>query len=461
MTKSWGGLKDAAQNWVLRTGRSNMEQRSNGKVMEHAPSEKGRATRVADARKIRIAYLSGPCDGPAVYREWRERGQQDYFGTDFMKQFLQLAEDLDAESYIVTSRRGEYSAVRCGRFVFDNHPNPVGLKGAMYHLAFLPWFARIVPKIVRFKPDVLIATENAPYWFLLTPLRWFGIPIIPSFHPVPWPQYAPRKWSSRVLWQLNRFLILRHLKAMVVISNAITRELSSLLGPDMLRIEVLRHLPSYPPSQFESIPLPDIGSQPPFRVFFIGRIETNKGIYDLVEIARRLEEKRRGQFLFDICGAGGELDNLRRRIAELNLQNVVVSHGYCSAQKVEMLLGKSHAVIVPSRSDFDAGFEMVCAEAILSNRPLVASAVCPALEDLREASIEVQPDNVDQYCGAILRLSDEREFYLDKQAACFALHEPFYNPENSWATKIKEALSKHIKILAPSADSQDVHSPGP
>src|SRR4051794_7693870 len=102
---------------------------------------------------MRIAYLSGPCDAPAVYREWRQGAQQDYFGTDFMKQFLQLAEDLDAESYVITSLSGEYRQVRCGRFVFDNHPNPIALRGALYHLAFLPWFARILPKIIRFKPD--------------------------------------------------------------------------------------------------------------------------------------------------------------------------------------------------------------------------------------------------------------------------------------------------------------------
>jgi hypothetical protein len=87
---------------------------------------------------------------------------------------------------------------------------------------------------------------------------------------------------------------------------------------------------------------------------------------------------------------------------------------------------------------------MVCAEAILASRPLVASAVCPAIEDLQDASVEVQPDNVNEYCQAILRLSDEREFYCQKQSACIALHEPFYNAENSWSTKIKEAISKHV-----------------
>jgi glycogen synthase len=448
-------------NVGIKNGVPNMEHRDTGKIAMFDATGEEKTAKLANKRKIRIAYLSGPCDGPAVYHEWRERRQQNYFGTDFMKQFLQLAEDLDAESYIITSRAGEYNERRCGRFTFDNHPNPVGLKGAMYHLAFLPWFARVVPKIVRFKPDVLIATENSPYWFLLVPLRWFNIPIIPSFLPMPWPQYAPRKLSSRILWQLTRFLILKHLKVILVISNAITQELRSLLGPDLLRIEVLRHFPSYPPSQFASIPAPDITSQPPFRVFFIGRLETSKGIYDVVEIARRLEEKKKGQFRFDICGAGGELDNLRKRIADLDLQNVVLCHGYCSTQKVATLLGLSHVVIVPSRSDFDAGYEMVCAEAILANRPLIASAVCPALEDLQDASIEVQPDNVDQYCQAILRLSDEPEFYCHMQAACPALHEPFYNAENSWATKIKEALSKYSICPAPSNGSGDVPSIGP
>jgi hypothetical protein len=210
-----------------------MEQRDSGKIAEVSCSQEAKATRLAK-RRIRIAYLSGPCDAPAVYLEWRERRKQNYFGTDFMKQFLQLAEELDAESYVITSLPGEYNERRCGRFIFDNHPNPIGLRGAMYHLAFLPWFARIVPKIVRFKPDVLIATDNAPYWFFLTPLRWFGIPIIPSFHPIPWPQFAPRKLTSRILWQLNRFLILKHLKVMVVIPNAVIHMIRTATIQDLL-----------------------------------------------------------------------------------------------------------------------------------------------------------------------------------------------------------------------------------
>ena len=67
-------------------------------------------------------------------------------------------------------------------------------------------------------------------------------------------------------------------------------------------------------------------SRQPFRVFFAGRIEINKGVYDIVEIARRLSADRSGAFRFDICGIGSELNNLRQRIDTLNLEEVVHCH---------------------------------------------------------------------------------------------------------------------------------------
>ena len=45
---------------------------------------------------------------------------------------------------------------------------------------------------------------------------------------------------------------------------------------------------------------------------------------------------------------------------------------------------------------------MVCAEAILAGRPVITSPVCPALDYVRDAAVEVSPDNIEQYCEAIL-----------------------------------------------------------
>ena len=365
---------------------------------------------VPPRNRIRIAYLSGPCDAPAVYAEWSENRQQDYFGSNYMKQFLQLCEELDAESYVITTLPGQYQECQRGRFIFDNHPPPSGLRGIMYHLAFLPWFARVVPKILRFKPDALIVTENQSYWFLLFFVNWFGIAVIPSFHCVLWRKFGPRKWSSRILWQLNRYFVMRHVKTVVVTSNDITRQVIELLGAGgSRRINFLRHLPTYSKSQFISIPSTSSVPPPPFRLFFAGRIEESKGIYDLIEIARRLNSDRKNEFHVDICGDGSELQHVRKRITDLGLEGVVSCHGHCSAAKFVPLLAASHAWIVPTKSDFPAGFEMVCAEAILANRPLITSAVCPGLEDVRAAAVEVAPDDVDQYYQGVLKLKRRSE----------------------------------------------------
>ena len=71
-------------------------------------------------KKLRIAYLSGPCDAPAVFKEWSEGKQADYFGTNYMGQFLQLAAELDADSYVITSLPGKYSICKKEKFIFEN-----------------------------------------------------------------------------------------------------------------------------------------------------------------------------------------------------------------------------------------------------------------------------------------------------------------------------------------------------
>jgi len=406
---------------------------------------------MATRNNLRIAYLSGPSEAVNVYSEWSEKRQQNYFGTSYMKQFFDLCMEMNADAYIITTVPGEYSIYRKEGFIIENRPVPSRLYGALYHLAMVNWFVRIIPKLVSFKPHVVITTINQNHWFLLFYLRWFNIPIIPSFHSVLWPKFTPMRRSWRALWLLNQFFILRHVKAALVASKDIARQLRTLI--DEKNTEIVEHLPTYPHSQFASIPSPFTVPRLPFTVFFAGRIETNKGVYDVLEIARRLNADRRGTFQFDICGIGSELENLRQRIETLNLQEVVRCHGHLDSKNLSAVLGASHAVIVPTTTAFEEGFNMVCAESILAGRPVVTSAVCPALAYVSDAAVEVQPDNVDQYRQALIQLADDAGFYNQKQAACAALQEQFYDPGNSWAEKLKAVLNSYVVKSTSSRDS--------
>ena len=392
--------------------------------------------------KPRIAYLSGPSEAVSVYLEWSENQKQNYFGANYMKQFFQVCRDLNAEAYVITTVAREYSIWHKGGLTIENRPLASHLSGIMYHLAMAGWYARLAPKLIQFKPDVLIATANQNYWFLLFYLRWLGIPIVPSFHCVLWPKFAPVRRSWRTLLDLNRFFILKHVKAALVASKDIAQQLLSLVGN--INIDVAVHLPTYPPSQFASIPSSSTVPHPPFRIFFAGRIEANKGIYDLVEIAHRLNANRPRTFVFDVCGDGGELNAVRQLVVKSNLQDSVICHGYLDSKHLSAVLVSSHAVIVPTTSKFEEGFNMVCAEAILAGRPVITSPVCPALEYIRGAAVEVQPDNIEEYCEAILKLYDDDEFYKQKQEACATLQGQFYDTKNSWAEKLMMLLKRHI-----------------
>jgi glycosyltransferase involved in cell wall biosynthesis len=87
---------------------------------------------------------------------------------------------------------------------------------------------------------------------------------------------------------------------------------------------------------------------------------------------------------------------------------------------------------------------MTCAESILAGRPLVTSAVCPALDYLREASVEAKPDDPRSYQEAIVNLRDNKQLYETKQRASAGLQQQFYDRTNSWYAAMLRAIKHHV-----------------
>lgn len=382
------------------------------------------------SRNLRIAYLSGPVDARGVYDAWSGNRALSYFGTSYLSQYFQLCSERDADGYVVTIHSGDRYSVRCGNFVVDNRPLPENLKHVIYHLGIAYWFVRWLPRLIRFKPDVLIVTAFQNHWFLLCFLRWFGITIIPSAHCVFWPRFEKPKRYYKVLDWLNRNLFWPQVKNAIAVSEEISQQMRALTNAS-----VRTCLPTYSPDQFGGIHAPRTAN--PFRVFFAGRIEESKGVFDVLAIARRLESERAGEFHFDICGEGGALEALRASNPPPNF----VIHGVCCPSKLLSILGQSDVVIVPTRTTFEEGLPKVCVEGVLAGRPVVTSAVCPALRIIEEAAIEVPPNDVNAYYKAILLLREDPELYRKKCEACLPLQARFYDANNSWGAHMRRALS--------------------
>jgi glycosyltransferase involved in cell wall biosynthesis len=104
------------------------------------------------------------------------------------------------------------------------------------------------------------------------------------------------------------------------------------------------------------------------------------------------------------------------------------------------LYEKCHVVIVPTTSDFVEGFNKVVAEGVLAGRPVITSSVCPALEYVREAVVEVPPDQSAAYGYAILELRNNPGMYEGKRMASSRVREQFYDTNRGWKAALTQAV---------------------
>jgi glycosyltransferase involved in cell wall biosynthesis len=392
-------------------------------------------------RELKVMYLSGPVDAHKVYQVWSSGRRQEYFGTSYMAQFFQTCEELNAEGYVFTTATDRIQDRDEAHFHFINRPFPTKHSGIRYHIAMCIWFLRLYPWLVVVRPNVLILTAGQNYWFTLSPLKLFGVKIVAALHSALWPKFLPKRRSLQILLALNSVFYVYCVSAAIVASKDIEKQLRSLARGRLPNIQVF--LPTYDRAQFKEISLPDIKSSV-FNVLYAGRIEENKGVYVLLGAAAMLQSRFPGRYKFEVCGEGSELAALKGRALQLGLESVFVCRGFCTSDILKEAFADAHIVVVPSTTKVEEGFAMICAEAILSGRPVVTSDVCPALEYVRSAALEVEADSVQEYALAIEKVSKDKELWSELHASCLLLSEQFYDKRNCWAAKLRQVVKPDL-----------------
>ncbi|MBK6578431.1 MAG: hypothetical protein IPG17_19995 [Sandaracinaceae bacterium] len=118
-----------------------------------------------------------------------------------------------------------------------------------------------------------------------------------------WAAFEPRSTKSRVLFHTQRPFYRFHAPRAAVLSasSMVSAQVQDIAGERT--IPIVEFFPLFRSDLFSDIPDPE-ASRRPFRVMFVGRVEANKGVFDLMEIARRLRSTRSASGI-DCCGAGG------------------------------------------------------------------------------------------------------------------------------------------------------------
>lgn len=172
----------------------------------------------------------------------------------------------------------------------------------------------------------------------------------------------------------------------VTVSQYCKREILTLGVPEE-RIRVLGggHFPErLPPARVR--PAPD----GPVRLLFVGKCVRRKGLLPLVEALARVP---RGSFELHLVGAADSdhcVHELRPRLLELDLQDVVHFEGYVSATRLAEIYARADAFVLPS---YQEGYGLVVLEAMGSGLPVLCSrtTALPELVDEGESGLLFTP----------------------------------------------------------------------
>lgn len=387
---------------------------------------------------VKIIYAAGPGNVIKTYDYWAEnQDDPSQVSVTYSGQFYDVCRDLDAKGYVISSS-SDKKLLKAGNFILEHRPIPGrNASGIFYHLGQIWYGLRLIVSALLFKADFAVVADGTTHWFLLSLLPFFGVKVLPTLHCVLWRKYQTPSGKDKLILNLNRRFFAKDCTAILVASEDIAEQVKQLTGNK--HAPIVEFLPTYRCSEFADVVDPNI-NESPFRVLFAGRIERDKGIFDLLAIAKRFAAENQQDITFDVCGNGSQLESLCLAAKQAGVTATFVCHGYCNKTQMREMFNRSHVVIVPTTTDFVEGFNQVVAEAILAGRPVITSAVCPALSYVRSAVVEVPPNDTQAYANAILKLSNEREFYQEKQRNCLALQEQFYDVSKGWAATLSSVI---------------------
>jgi glycosyltransferase involved in cell wall biosynthesis len=227
----------------------------------------------------------------------------------------------------------------------------------------------VPPMLVEFRRAAARAARDAD----LVHAHWLGAGAVAATLGKP---YVVQVWGTdvelarRVPWLARP--ILRRARLVIAASTALAEAARRLGGRDV------RVIPS-------GVDIPDSVGEPdePPHVLFAGRLSAEKGILELVEAARGLP--------LVVVGDGPLRDRVPGAL------------GFVPHDELVRLYERAAVVACPSRRE---GYGVVCAEAMASGRPVVASAV-GGLRDLvvdGETGLLVAPGDVAALRAALERL---------------------------------------------------------
>jgi len=386
--------------------------------------------RLAPDEPFRIAFHAGPGDAAGSFDHWMTGTHDPRVPIiAYSTQFFTLADRIGAEAHIITEPPHLPTHNHPG-FHFTPIARDRARQGLGWHLEQARYARRVLAHLRRIRPHVVVMGTDFPFW------AYGALPresaLIITMHNTFWPMGRRGTGAKARLKQALSGRGMRRLSAAVCTSPECARQLAALTG----RAEALFvEMPQIPAARLPAL-RPRTRAD---KLLFLGRIEADKGIFDLLAAFSTLATQH-PDITLTFAGTGTAAPALQEAIAAAPHAGRIRFAGQLPADGVLAALQAVDLLICPTRSSFNEGLALVVIEAAAAGVPSVVSSVVPA-QDLVPGACAVFPaDDTAALQSTLARLIDSPAAYSALAGLTAPARAQVLDRAHSWGSQLAQAL---------------------
>ncbi len=328
------------------------------------------------------------------------------------------------------------------RFKFNNMQGRVFNSGtSFFEKLFIRPISliRVFFTLLAYRPDrILCGSTGAVLWVGFLVSRILKVPIVHSRHNRVY--YSNDSWYRKIRSSIDVWCIVK-MKAVVCHGPYLKDELLKVgIKQDRLfefdvNFEDLL-------AECDAISEHNTNDSSDKNILFIGRMEQNKGIFDLFEAFKDLLQKNK-KFRLLYVGGGADCVDLQKRINDENLQAYIKLLGRIEHSRLASFITDSELIVTPTKPSFPEGRCMVVMEGLVLGVPVIAPdfGPFPYLVQHKENGLLFR-------AGSVSSLKEMLELFMENESLRLRLKQGsimsgknLIKPELSFSQAVKMAFA--------------------
>lgn len=302
-------------------------------------------------------------------------------------------------------------------------------------------------QLIRYRPDrILCGTTGEPLWISFIVSRVLHIPLVHSRHNSV--DSSERDVHKRISSLIDKWVI-GNISAFITHGPYLRDQLET-MGIPVDRIfefdvgfeDVMRR------KQKDNIGnLPLMNTQEKI-VLFMGRIEQDKGVMDLLEaISGQFEKDKRLVLIY--AGDGSHRETLLKEIASRELNERIKVLGYLDHDNLVNLLKKCRVLVAPTHKSFPEGRCMSVMEALVMEVPVIAPdfGPFPYLVKHRINGLLYKADSVEDLRNKMICITEDDDLYSTLKAGAKETSKRLIRPPLTFGDAAEMAFSCECHLV--------------